>query len=193
MTMGGAANREVFVLNRGENWYYVYAPLQRTVAVVNGAAVKAVSRFLKNGEKGLLRRGIGCSANASGAGGTAPKRRLCFPPTTQCSNRRRENLPGRSRRFRERKMRALGKLRHGPALEVGEFRSRILSPGKRPVLSPSGKYPIPYPRFRGSDRVRSSRTSKINPIATFAGPFEATRKCALIPRRFPCARRPYCL
>lgn len=45
--MTRTGNSNIFVLPRGEDRYYVYSPLRRSLAVVNGAAVNALSHFLK--------------------------------------------------------------------------------------------------------------------------------------------------
>lgn len=47
MTESTASREELFVLHRGDDRYFLYAPLRRFVAEVNGAAVEAVAQFLE--------------------------------------------------------------------------------------------------------------------------------------------------
>ncbi len=44
---------DVFAIPRGPDRYYLYAPLRRSVAVLNGAGVRAVGRYLREGEAAL--------------------------------------------------------------------------------------------------------------------------------------------
>ncbi len=53
MTQGAATQDDLFVLRRGDDEFYLYAPLRRCVALVNGAAVNVVSRYLEAGPEAL--------------------------------------------------------------------------------------------------------------------------------------------